>query len=348
MTRWNKSQKIAAVFVATMFTGALLFINGCKPKNKAATEQAQAAAVRPAEISYVPLNFTPTPARLERGRYLVEGVAHCFMCHSDIDWKKDGAPYIESKKGAGTPVIEPALPFVSAPNITPDTATGAGNWSNEEIARAVREGIGHDGRRLFPLMPYMNFRQMSDEDMVSVVTYIRSIRPVNNKIPTTKLPEEIKDVLPPTQPMTGPVAAPDMSDPVKRGQYLVTLGNCASCHTPMDKNGAPRPGMEFAGGNIFDGPWGRVATQNITPDSTGISYYDEKLFVDAIRTGRVGVRKLNSIMPWGYFRNMTDEDLKAIFAYIRTLKPVKHSIDNAETPTYCKVCGQMHGYGDRN
>jgi mono/diheme cytochrome c family protein len=270
------------------------------------------------------------------------------MCHSDVDWAKPGAQPIQSKKGAGTKFPEYALSFLIAPNITPDKTTGAGNWSNETLARAIREGIGHDGRRLFPLMPYMNFKQMSDEDLVSVVSYIRTIQPVTNKLPVTKLPEEIKGVLPPPQPITGPVAAPDMADQIKRGQYLVALGNCAECHTARGQKGQPLPGMDFGGGGVFDGPWGKVASANITPDPSGIPYYDEALFIQTIRTGSVKARKLNSVMPWGYFRKMTDDDLKAIFAYLRTLKPVKHTVDNADPATACKLCGGTHGGGDLN
>jgi hypothetical protein len=96
------------------------------------------------------------------------------------------------------------------------------------------------------------------------------------------------------------------------------------------------------------GPWGEVTSANITPDASGIPYYDEALFLKVMRTGHVGARKLNSIMPWGYFRNMTDDDLKAIFAYLRTLPPVQHRVDNTEAPTVCKLCGGRHGYGEMN
>ena len=108
------------------------------------------------------------------------------------------------------------------------------------------------------------------------------------------------------------------------------------------------PGMDFAGGFVLEGPWGRVASANITPDPSGIPYYDEALFIQTMRTGYVKARELNQIMPWWHFRNLTDEDLKAIFGYLRTLKPVKHRVDNTEPPTLCKLCGSRHGLGDRN
>lgn len=96
------------------------------------------------------------------------------------------------------------------------------------------------------------------------------------------------------------------------------------------------------------GPWGEAASANITPDASGIGYYDEALFLQAMRTGYVKARKLNSIMPFGEFKDMTDEDLKAMFAYLRTLKPVKHRVDNSLPPTYCKLCRLTHGAGDQN
>jgi len=294
------------------------------------------------------LTFARTPERLERGRYIVEGPAHCFQCHSDTDYSKPGTQPKPGKKGAGAIFAEDGMSWLVAPNITPDVETGAGSWTDEQFARAIREGIGHDGRRLFPMMPYMNFRNMSDEDLASVITYIRSIEPVRNVLPQTQIPEVMKGAIPPHAPITNAVSGPDLSSQVSRGQYLVTLGNCVTCHTPMNQQGQPMMQMAFGGGMRFKGPWGEVSSANITPDASGISYYDEGLFVRTLRTGHVGARRLNYIMPFGYFRNMTDDDLKAIFAYLRTLPPVQHRLDNTEAPTFCPLDGTQHGFGDRN
>ena len=106
--------------------------------------------------------------------------------------------------------------------------------------------------------------------------------------------------------------------------------------------------MTFAGGTVFEGPWGRVATANLTPDPSGIPYYDEALFVQALRTGYVKARELKQIMPWAVYRNMTDDDLKAIFAYLKTVKPVHHRVDNSESATMCPQCKVAHGGGDQN
>jgi hypothetical protein len=117
----------------------------------------------------------------------------------------------------------------------------------------------------------------------------------------------------------------------------------------MDERGQYVPGMDFAGGNTFmhEGREPRAAA-NITPAPSGIPYYNEDLFVEVIRTGRVREREITDTMPWGHYRGMTDEDLKAIFAYLKTLKPVDHFVDNAMPKTACVKCNLQHGGGERN
>lgn len=294
--------------------------------------------------------FESTPARLERGNYLVNGVLGCTGCHSERDPDLPGMPPRADRLGAGQ-VFAEAGDFpgrLIAPNLTPDKETGAGNWTDDMLARSIREGIGHDGRTLFPIMPYMNYREMPDEDLASVIVYIRSLAPVRNELPKTEIEFPVKYLIRSApQPVTAPVPQPDLSDTVKRGEFVVRMASCGDCHTPQDR-GQPKPGFGFAGGLILNGPRGPVMAVNITPDPSGISYYDEALFLQAIRTGRVKARELSPVMPWGLYRNMTDDDLKAVFAYLRTLKPVKHTVDNAEPATDCRLCGKKHGGGDRN
>jgi len=198
------------------------------------------------------------------------------------------------------------------------------------------------------MMPYQQFRQMSDEDLASLVVFLRTLPPVKHALPPTEIIFPVKYLIRSVpQPITAPVNAPDRSDSLKWGQYLVTIANCTECHSPQTRGEVP-PGMEFSGGFTLTGPWGSVASANITPDPTGISYYDEALFIQVMRTGFVKARKLSSIMPFGEFQGLTDDDLKAMFAYLRTLKPVKHRIDNSLPPTYCKLCRLKHGAGDQN
>lgn len=293
--------------------------------------------------------FETSRARLDRGQYLVEGSLHCFQCHSKVDKNAPGAPALPGTKGGGRIWTEEGFPWLVTPNITPDKETGGGNWTDDMLARAIREGIGHDGRALFPLMPYRSFSHLSDEDLASVVVYLRTIEPIQDHLPQTKTPFPLSimlNILP--EPLNAEVPPPDLSTQVKRGEYLAKISDCAGCHTPRGRMSPELAGFEFAGGNVMGQGESAVASTNITPDPSGISYYDEALFLEVMHTGHVKARKLNPVMPWVYLRNMTDDDLKSIFAYLRTLKPVHHEVDNTEPRTYCRICRQVHGYGERN
>jgi hypothetical protein len=294
--------------------------------------------------------FERTPERWARGKYLVENVSICIDCHSPQDWTKHDTPMRDGMEMAGQDMsILKGLPGrVVAPNLTPDPETGAGTWSDDALARAIREGIGHDGRALFNMMPYESYRSMPDEDLASVVVFLRSLPPVRNSLPKTEIVFPVKYLIRSVpQPVTDPVPAPDLSDSVKRGAFLVKMAGCRDCHSPMDK-GEPIDSLEFSGGQVFEGPWGSAASANLTPDPSGIPYYDETLFFQAIRTGYVKARMLNQIMPWSHYRGMTDDDLKAVFAYVKTLKPIRHYIDNSEAATLCPICKVAHGGGEKN
>jgi mono/diheme cytochrome c family protein len=333
MARFRKLKRILATTLAAivvLLVAAITFTIGWRPLIGA---KARTLTSR---------NFEPSPERLARGKYLTEGVMGCFGCHTKSNESLPGAPPVEAQLGAGCVFDEQEAPWLTVPNITPDVETGVGAVSDDALARAIREGIGHDGRALFPIMPYQLYRQMPDEDLASVIVYLRSLKPVRNELPPTRTPfplNLIVKTLP--EPVSSPVEQQDLSNPVKRGAYLVEMAACTHCHTPMDK-GALIEGMYLAGGEQR----GPLATPNITPDASGISYYDEATFIKAIRSGQVGARKLHPVMPWVVYRNMTDDDLKAIYAYLRTIPPVRHRVDNAEPPTECKLCGHKHGAGD--
>ena len=334
--RWGTMLAVTVILVLILLSLGITFTIGWRP------------FIGPRTRALTDRRFEATADRLERGKYLVDSVMGCLGCHSESDSSKPGAPPAKGRLGAGARWEDANLPWVVAPNITPDKETGAGNWTDDMLARAIREGIGHDGRTLFPIMPYQNYRNLSDEDLASVIVYIRSLPAVRNQLPTTQIPFPMSFLIKTVpQPVTAPVPAPDLSTPVLRGAYLTRMGSCADCHTPIEK-GQPIAGLDFAGGFVFSLPTGTVASANITPDASGISYYDEALFLRAIREGKVGARQLNAAMPWWFYQKMTDNDLKSVFAYLRTLKPVKHRVDNAVPPTYCKRCQQKHGLGEDN
>jgi mono/diheme cytochrome c family protein len=294
--------------------------------------------------------YEPTPQRLERGQYLAANVSACLVCHSPHDWTKHDLPTPPGMTAAGEMFPLAGLPgAVTAPNLTPDPETGLGRWSDDEIARAIREGVDRDGHTLFPLMPYQRYRHLSDEDLASIVVYLRSLPAVRNALPPTKIIFPVKYLIRNApEPITSPVSEPDVSTPVAHGKYLVEIAGCADCHTPQQR-GQPLPGMNFAGGFVFDGPWGhRVAAANITPDATGFSYDNEAMFASAMRAGYVKGRALSPIMPWIAYRGLTDPDLLAIFSYLKTVPPVHHIVDNTEEPTACRLCKAKHGRGAEN
>jgi mono/diheme cytochrome c family protein len=334
---------MAALFLVCLSTG-------CQ-KAHTATTSADPTSVLGTET------IQRTPARLARGQYLVEGLLQCPFCHSVDDFAQRPVRPVEGKKDGGLDMGDIGLPKgnrIVAPNISSDLDYGAGSWKDADFVRALRQGIGHDGRTLFPMMPYQYFRDLSDEDLAAVIVYERSMSPVHFEQPRTALTDDIKKTFQPFAPLAH-VPEPDRSDRLAYGKYLVTVGHCDGCHTPQDEKGNSIPGMAFAGGQDLSGPWGPdpkkiilVASLNLTPDPSGIGYFDEQMFIKVIRTGQVNARPLASIMPWSYFRNLNDDDLKAIFAYLRTLKPIQHRVDNTEEARYCKVCRGKHGFGERN
>jgi mono/diheme cytochrome c family protein len=303
----------------------------------------------PASRALTDRRFERTPQRLERGRYLVTSVNGCISCHGELDWQARGFPVKAGTEGGGRVWDREGLPFLTAPNITPDVDTGAGSWTDDMFARAIREGIGHDGRTLFPLMPYTQYRYMSDEDLASIVVYLRSLRAVKRPLPRTNVPFPVNRFINavPT-PVTEPVPDADRTNPVAYGAYLVRMGACRDCHTPSNAQNQPIEALAFGGGFVLTGPYGQVAAANITSDPSGIPYYDANLFREVMRTGMVKARKLHDAMPWLAYGRQTDDDLGAIFRYLQTVKPVKHRVDNTLPPTKCPVCGGTHGGGDQN
>jgi mono/diheme cytochrome c family protein len=339
MKRWKKVALAVGLVVMAVVVVGLPAMVGIRP------------FIGPKARPLTSRTFASTPERLARGKYLVtSGRPPCVMCHSPLEITPDGGLDIPAgQEFSGRSFDVEGVPFAVAPNLTPDPETGIGTWTDDQIARAVREGISHDGRTLFPIMPYEKFHDMSDEDLASIIVYLRALPPVRHELAKTNVPFPLNRLingLP--QPITGPVS-PDLSTPVKRGAYIAQMGACADCHTPRDDNGTLPRGLDFAGGTAM--PFGSrkvVYAANLTPAVNGIPYYTEDLFVETIRTGKVRSRPLDAMMPWKLYRNMTDQDLKDLFAYLKTLKPVDHYVDNSLPPTFCPKCGLTHGGGERN
>ncbi len=269
-----------------------------------------------------------TPERIKRGEYLANRVMNCMECHTGAD------PVTHAPKpelfGMGGKYFGPEMGLpgkLYSTNLTSDAKTGLGNWSDGEILRAMREGVSKDGRALFPLMPYMSYRTMSDEDAYSIVAYLRTLEPKENQVPNRSLDFPVSvlvNTMP--KPLDGPVP-PAPAEKVAYGQYLFTQASCSDCHTPTDK-GQPLMDKFAAGGMEFKMGDHTLKAPNITPDpETGIGKWSEADVKKALQTGmRPDGKTLSPIMPWQYYNGLTDKDLDAMVAYMRTLKPVRNEI----------------------
>lgn len=281
-----------------------------------------------------------SPEALERGKYLAEHVAVCVGCHSERDFSRYAGPVKPGTHGKGgerfDKITAGGLPgTIFAPNITP---AGIGAYSDGEFLRAVTTGVARDGRAMFPLMPYPNYGRVAEDDMLAILAYIRTLAPITHTPPARSLDVPINVIVRTIPRPAAFTARPAVTDRVKYGQYMVTFSGCAECHTPMDAQGQRLPGMEFAGGMEFGHPdlGYRVRSANITPDGdSGIGQWTEEQFINKFKgfeqpDDRVlsdAEQRQNTAMPWRQYAGMTREDLGAIYAYLRTVKPVTSRID---------------------
>jgi hypothetical protein len=284
-----------------------------------------------------------TPQRLERGRYLAETVVDCFGCHSDFDKEVYGGGKKEGSKGQGGLCFDKGVGFpgkICAQNITQDRETGLGEWTDGEIIRAFREGISRDGHALFPMMPYKYFRTLSDEDVKSIVVYLRTIPPIKRQNPRGHIdfPVSLFAKLEP-QPVESPIPEPDRGNTVAYGKYLANLA-CYECHTPVNDKMQPIDAKAYSGGRVFSFMGLTVVSANITPDATGLGDRTRENFIGmftAFRDPEFSEMKvpweLNTFMPWEEYAHMSEDDLGAIYDYLRTVQPVVNEVARRPNPT---------------
>ncbi len=315
-------RKLLLSLAAAVAVSAAIVFPGCnnESQNEASAENNAADSLK---------------AVVERGEYLANHVAVCIDCHSKRDFTKFSFPPLPGTEGIGA-----SFPFgeaegipgeIWAPNITP---TRLSSWTDDEIARAVAHGVNKAGDTLFPIMQYYNYSKLAKEDLYAIIAYIRTLAPSDSTVPPRKLfiPMSALPPLPEFAPEKN--TRPDPSDKVQYGQYLTTIASCGECHTPRTKEGAPDFSKAFSGGFVFKTPMFKVAVSNITPDSTtGIGSWTEDAFLAKFRSNSAPemVNKnpgaMNTMMPWAMYGKMKDEDLKAIYAYLRSLPPVANKVE---------------------
>ncbi|MEO6985642.1 MAG: c-type cytochrome [Paralcaligenes sp.] len=256
-------------------------------------------------------------ALLMRGKYLMEGVVACANCHIARDDK--GHPLF-SKGLSGGMLFDDTAFKAYAPNITPDPQTGIGNWTDVQLARAIREGIRPDGTLIGPPMPVPFYRNLSDADLAAIIAYLRAQPVIKNSVPKSTyfipLPANYG-------PPVGHVELPAMTNTLKYGEYLANIGHCMDCHTPRNNKGMLVTARLGAGGQLIKWPaGGEAVTPNLTPDESGLKSWSDAQIAHAIRDGvdKDGVH-LKRIMAFDWYRNINDSDMNALIAYLRSLKP---------------------------
>lgn len=280
------------------------------------------------------LKVAMTPENIERGKYLANHVNVCMDCHSTRDWSTFAGPLVSGTEGKGGEVFDEKLGFPGrfvAPNITP---AGIKDWTDGEIFRAITCGVNKDGRALFPVMPHPNFGRMDEQDIQAVIAYIRSLKPIENKVEASVANFPMNFILNTIPKKAEFSKMPAKSDQVAYGKYLVNAASCNDCHTKQDKG--KFVGEPFAGGFEFKFPDGSiVSSMNITPDPTGIGSWDKATFISRFKMyadsgyvpQKIKAGEFQTVMPWTMYAGMTTEDLEAIFAYLKTLKPAQNTVE---------------------
>lgn len=258
---------------------------------------------------------SPAETPEERGAYLVRGIAGCGNCHTPFG--PEGPDM--GKELAGRLVEQNEMFTAIAPNITP--AGRVADWSDAELARAIREGIRPDGSLIGPPMPYAMYRGLGDEDLAAIVAFLRTLPAVENEVPasTYNIP------LPPAYgPPVESVSAPAKGETVEYGAYLAgPVAHCMECHTPMGPQGPLLDTDLGRGGFEFHGPWGTSVASNITSHEDGLAgYSDDELKAMITKGMRPDGTPMMPPMPYGYLMQMDETDLNAIVLYLRSLPPL--------------------------
>lgn len=296
------------------------------------------------DIPMPDLKATDDPEVIARGKYLVHGPAHCSNCHVasfDEFRRADAGEDIPMRGG----VVFPMAPLgeLSPSNLTPDPETGIGNVSDGQLFRMLRYSLKADGTpSIAPMMPFAN---MADDDLVAIVSYLRTLEPVRNEVPEPKwtfMGKAVRTFMDPFKPITGhnpPKTAPPQEPTVERGEYIARyVANCHACHTEHDPATMTMIGPDFAGGAELEPMPGMgfdpdvwTRTPNLTPHPTGV--LDDIGTVEAWKERfRAGRRVPSSAMHWGPFSRMSDADLEALWVFFNSLDP----IDNDVGPTVFK------------
>lgn len=270
-----------------------------------------------------------TEARIKHGEYLANHVCVCMDCHSTRDFTKFSGPPAEGTLGRGGDRFDQTvgMPGVFyARNITP---AGIDRYTDGELFRLITSGVTKEGRPMFPLMPYPYYGKMDREDVYDIIAYIRSIPAIENEVPESKADFPMNFIMGTIPQNAKLTTKPDTTDQLAYGAYVINAAGCVECHTQVDK-GQIINELAFGGGREFKFPDGSIVrSSNITPHpEKGIGAWTEEMFVTKFKqytdstyvVPAVKPGEFNTIMPWVMYAGMDETDLKAIYAYLRSVK----------------------------
>lgn len=274
------------------------------------------------------VSCTPTQesrqSLLARGDYLVNGIMTCNHCHTPKD--KAGNPVMARQFAGGVQRFDEVTFTASGSNITPDAETGIGKWSDADIKRALIDGVRPNGVKLAFVMPYPLYKVLTPRDLDAVVAYMRSVAPINAKVPPPLY--KTAQFAPAYPGADKPMSESDLRDPVKRGQYLANLGHCMQCHAERDNREIPnyRTGAG-RGGRVYKTPAGMVKAANITSHPIkGIGAWSDADIKRALLDGvsRDGRPLAITMVTYSqYLKRLSDDDLNALVAWMRSLPPLE-------------------------
>lgn len=282
------------------------------------------------------IKVSATPEMIERGEYLANHVMVCMDCHGGRDWNKFSGPMKHGFEGAGGEVFDQKFGFpgsFTAKNITPANLK---TWTDGEIFRAITTGVNKDGKAFFPVMPYKYYAQLDPEDINAVIAYLRSIPPIQNTVTESKADFPFNLILNTIPEKANLHKRPSQSDVIAYGKYMATAAACMECHTKQEKGKIV--GESFAGGFEFSmGNGTTVRSANITPHSTGIGSWSKEAFIQRFKNyadssfvlPNVDLAKgeFQTVMPWTMYAGMKEEDLGAIYDYLKSLSPVENKVE---------------------
>ncbi|GAB1444590.1 hypothetical protein MASR2M41_02010 [Flammeovirgaceae bacterium] len=281
------------------------------------------------------LKIEYTKARIDRGEYLANSVTVCMDCHSKRNWSKFSGPPTPGTLGMGGERFDQLMGFPGvfySKNITP---MGISRYTDGELYRVITSGVNKEGKAMFPVMPYLYYGKMDKEDIYSIIAYLRSLKSLDNEVPDSEPDFPMNFILNTLPSLANPQTIPAARDQLAYGAYLTNASGCMECHTNADK-GQIIPELAFSGGREFIFPNGSVLrSSNITPDDTGIGAWTQERFIARFKIfadssyalPSVVPGEFNTIMPWTMYGKMKRSDLAAIYAYLRTVKPIENRVE---------------------